>query len=98
MREAEYARYLKGVYQECFPGCVVIEPDPRKTQGFPDHLILFGGVWAAIEVKLSAQSHIQPNQAYYVDLLGQMSFAAFIWPENEQEVLYGLQQAFGLVR
>jgi hypothetical protein len=47
-----------------------------------------------LEVKASANSSERPNQAHYVERLNNMSFAAFIYPENEEEVLTALQEAF----
>jgi hypothetical protein len=47
-----------------------------------------------LEVKASADAPEQPNQEYYVNSLDAMSFAAFIYPENEEEVLDDLQSAF----
>jgi hypothetical protein len=41
-----------------------------------------------------ASASRQPNQDYYVEQLDEMSFAAYIYPENEEEVLSALQQAF----
>lgn len=76
-----------------FKGCIVIKNDPNYIQGIPDLLILYNDRWAALEVKKSATAHHQPNQEYYVDLMDQMSFAAFIYPENKEEILYELQQA-----
>ena len=60
----------------------------------PDLLIVWGKHWATLEVKTSISANIQPNQEYYVEQLGRMSFAAYIYPENEEEVLSALQQAF----
>ena len=77
-----------------FKGCIIVKNDPNYIQGIPDLLILYNDRWAALEVKKSATAHHQPNQEYYVDLMDQMSFAAFIYPENKEEVLNELQQAF----
>ena len=76
-----------------FKGCIIVKNDPNYIQGIPDLLILYNDRWAALEVKKSATAHHQPNQEYYVDPMDQMSFAAFIYPENKEEILYELQQA-----
>lgn len=59
-----------------------------------DLTLLFEDTWAALEVKASASSPMQPNQPYFVNQLSDMSFAAVIYPENEEEVLAALQEAF----
>ena len=76
-----------------FKGCIILKNDPNYIQGIPDLLILYNDRWAALEVKKSEHAQHQPNQEYYVDLMDQMSFAAFIYPENKEEILYELQQA-----
>ena len=76
-----------------FKGCIIVKNDPNYIQGIPDLLILYNDRWAALEVKKSEHAHHQPNQEYYVDLMDQMSFAAFINPENKEEILYELHQA-----
>jgi hypothetical protein len=48
-----------------------------------------------LEVKRSVHETPEPNQEYYVAMFNAMSFAAFIYPENEDEVLNALQSAFG---
>ena len=76
-----------------FKGCIIVKNDPNYILGIPDLLILYNDRWAALEVKKSEHAHHQPNQEYYVDLMDRMSFAAFIYPENKEEILYELQQA-----
>ena len=75
-----------------FPGCMVFKMD--QIQGIPDLLILYGKRWASLENKKSATAKKQPNQEYYVELMNKMSFSRFIYPENKEEVLHELQQAF----
>ena len=87
--QAKLIRELKVM----FKGCIIVKNDPNYIQGIPDLLILYNDRWAALEVKKSEHAHHQPNQEYYVDLMDQMSFAAFIYPENKEEILYELQQA-----
>jgi hypothetical protein len=94
LRENQYqARLIKRLNQQ-FPGCIVLKTDTSYQQGFPDLIILWGTYWASLEVKPSARFDSQPNQGYFIERLNNMSFAAFIYPENEEEVLYALQQAF----
>lgn len=94
--EADYQRELVKRIKQQFPGCVIIKPDPAETQGFPDLLILWGGRWGMLEVKVSETAPLQPNQTHYINRFGKMSFAAFIWPENEEQVLYDMQTALGV--
>lgn len=92
-REAIYqARLIKKI-QKMFPTCFVLKNDPSENQGIPDILILFNGFWAMLETKISADAPQQPNQQYYVDKFGEMAFASFIYPENENEVLVDLMYA-----
>ena len=80
--------------KELFPGCVVLKNDANYIQGFPDLLLLYENSWAALECKRHATASHRPNQEYYVDMLDDMGFASFIYPENKEEVLYEIQQAF----
>ena len=77
-----------------FPGCMVMKLDSGYIQGIPDLLVLWNDKWATLECKRSARASHRPNQSYYVDKMNEMSFSRFIFPENKEEVLHELQQAF----
>lgn len=77
-----------------FPGCIIMKNDPNYIQGIPDLTILYNGHWALLECKRYEDARKQANQKYYVDKASGMSFGSFIFPENKQEVLNDLQQAF----
>jgi hypothetical protein len=94
MREGRYQSDLIRKLRDLFPGCMILKNDSSYLQGVPDLLILYRNKWAMLEVKPSHKAEHQVNQDYYVGLLDDMSFASFIYPENEEEVLYALQSAF----
>ena len=94
MLERNYQRQLKATIEVRFPGCAVLKQDSSYLQGIPDLLVLWHDMWAMLEVKGSADAIEQPNQRHYVEVFDNMSFAAFIYPENEEEVLDALQYAF----
>ena len=94
--ESGFQDELKKDLQNLFPGCIVTKLDPTYIQGLPDLLVLYKDKWATLECKKSANAKKQPNQPYYVDKMNDMSFSRFIYPENKEEVLYELQQTFGV--
>lgn len=94
--EATYQNKLITNLKKRFPGCFILKNDPEEYQGIPDLLILFGAHWAVLEVKLSSNSRVQPNQEHYIKLFNDLSFGAFICPENEKQVLQDLEYSFGL--
>lgn len=93
MTEARYQSELIKKLRLLFPDCLILKNDPAYLQGIPDLVIFNGDRYAFLEVKASERSPAQVNQPYYVELLDRMSFASFIYPENEEEVLRALQRA-----
>lgn len=77
-----------------FPGCIVLHTNPNDIEDFPDLLILYNDKWAALEVKQHQNAKVGPNQPYYVNLLNEMSYASFVYPENLNKVLDELQFTF----
>lgn len=94
MLENRFQANLIKELKKIFPGCIVMKNDANYIQGIPDLLILYKNKWASLECKKSASANKQPNQEYYVGRMNEMSFSRFICPENKEEVLYELQQAF----
>jgi hypothetical protein len=94
MTESRFQTKVIRHLRERFPGCEIIRGDASRQQGMLDWIILWGPYWASLEIKASVTSDRQPNQDYYVTKLNEMSFAAYIYPENEEEVLCALEQAF----
>lgn len=92
--ERDFQSSLIKQLKDLFPGCLVVKLDANYIQGIPDLLVLYGKHWAAIECKKSSSASHRPNQDYYVSRLNEMSFSRFVRPENCEEVLHELQQAF----
>jgi len=88
--QASLIREIKRKY----PGAVIIKPDSGYLQGIPDRLILYQDKWIAFECKATKASGHRINQDYYIDLLNDMSYASFVYPENKERFLYELQQTF----
>lgn len=94
MRENRFQSELIRQLKVLFPTCIIFKNDCNYIQGTPDLTILYHDKWAVLECKKDIKSSKRPNQDYYISLLDRMSFARFICPENKEEVLSELQQAF----
>ncbi len=96
--ERDYQSYLiRYIEREVLPGCLVMKNDSSYLQGVPDLSIFFGPRWAMLEVKRKpprpGSRDFEPNQEWYIENLGNMSYVACIYPENEEEVLREVQRA-----
>ncbi len=94
--ESDFNKELKEKLDARFPGNVIINQDPSTSfQGVPDKLVLYKDRWALLESKRATKAARRPNQEHYVEKFNEMSFSAFICPENCDEVLDALQDTFG---
>lgn len=97
--ESKFQLELIKDLEDLFPGCMIFKMDPDLYgQGIPDLLILHKTFWAALECKRLSGSRRQPNQPWYVEKMNHMSFAAFIYPENREEIIRALCDTFGVDR
>lgn len=92
--ERDYQPGLIRRIERLLPGAYVRKVDFQ--QGWPDLLILWRDRWALLEVKKRKPSarDFEPNQEWWIEEFDSMSFSACIYPENEQDVLYALEEAF----
>lgn len=94
MQESKFQKELINEIESRFPGCIVMKNDPTYIQGIPDLLILYKDRWASLEVKKNSKANHQPNQDYYVETMNGMSYSAFIFPENKEEILDEMERSF----
>lgn len=101
MKESDFQHDLIKEIKEMFPGSMILKNDATYKQGIPDLLVLWKKHWAALEVKKSKaecmkciRTNRPANQKYYVDLMDEMSYASYVYPENKEEVLDGLARSF----
>lgn len=92
--ESEYQTGVLDRIRIMFPGCIILKNDEQYQQGIPDWSVLWINAWAFLEIKREVGAVEQPNQRWFVEHANEMCFGAFIYPENEEEVLDALQQAF----
>lgn len=96
MLESKFQKDLIADLENLFPGALIYKNESK--QGLPDLTVLWNNHWALLECKKSKTASHQPNQDYYVEMADKMSFSRFVYPENKQEVLDAIQQAFGVER
>ncbi len=94
MRESDFQHSLIYEIKQRFPGALVMKNDSRYIQGIPDLTILYKNHWACLECKVDKDAHRQPNQEHYISKMNDMSFASFVYPENKEDVLNAMEQAF----
>lgn len=94
MLERKYQAELIKKIRRRFPDCVILKNDSNYMQGVPDLILLWQDRWAMLEVKADEDSVEQPNQQWHVSRLDEMSYAAFVYPGNEEEVLDEIQRQF----
>ena len=92
---SECKQLLIDEIKRTYPGCIALKNDAGYIQGFPDWTILYKDKWVALEIKRDEGANRQPNQEYYISKLDDMSYAAFVYPENKDKVLQELSVIFG---
>lgn len=95
MNETQYRRQLeKTITNVLRPPTLILRNNPKEIQGIPDIIVLNGERWAMLEIKDDINAPVQANQPYYIDMCDSMAFGAFIYPQNEDEVIEALIRYF----
>ena len=94
MLENSFQKKLIKEIKKRFPDAIVLKNDPKYIQGFPDLTVLYFGTYFILECKKSKNAKKEPNQSYYISKLAKMAHAAFVYPENKEEVLHAMEKAF----
>lgn len=95
MLENKFKTKLVKEIRARLPGAIVLHTNP-PPQGIPDLLVLYRDKWAALEGKKANDSSHRPNQDYWIEKMNKMSFAAFISPENKEDVLDAMERSFSI--
>lgn len=94
MRESKFQATLIKELKSIFKGCLILKNDPTYIQGIPDLIILYKDKWAMLECKASAHASVRPNQDFYIRKTNEMSYGAFIYPENKDVIINALKKVF----
>lgn len=97
-KEGDFQSDLITKIKTRFPGSIVMKNDANYIQGIPDLTVLYKNHWATLEDKKSEDAAHRPNQDWYVDKMNGMSFSAFVYPENVEEVLNEMERSFQVTR
>lgn len=94
MLESDFVPIFKKEVESRFPGGFWMKNDSAMIGGIPDLTYLFGRNWAIFETKRGMRAAKQNHQEYYVNKFDNMSFAAFVNPENYLDVLDEMERVF----
>ncbi len=93
-KESKFQKDLINEIKERFPGSMVVKNDCHYIQGIPDLTVFYKKHWATLECKQHKDATHRPNQDVYVNKMNEMSFSAFISPENKGEILDAMERSF----
>lgn len=95
MSEASFrTNFLKKV-KDLSPEIFIEFADPHRVNGIPDVIIFYKGKHARLETKRSKDASKRLHQEYYINYFNSQGiYAAFLMPENKEEVFNALRRYF----
>ena len=95
-KESDFQSDLIKMIEQRFPGAYVRKQETQ--QGTPDLLVLYQEHWAMLENKIDENAVHQPNQDWWVNHFNEMSYSAFVYPSNVEEVLNEMERSFQVTK
>lgn len=95
MLESKFKTRLRNRIEKEFPGAIVMHTNPVERRGAPDLVVLYKDKWVALEGKQESKSSHRPLQDYRVEEWNKLSFARFVEPSNEQDVIDDMHAYLG---
>lgn len=92
-KENEFQANLKKRIKKALPGVTILKNNPNDILGIPDLTILgVNGRYAILECKREKNAVKQALQDYYIDKFDKQSYASFVDPSNEDQVIEDLKR------
>lgn len=99
--ESNYQHNLIKRLKVIFPEIEILKNDSSYKKSIPDLTLFYKDKYALLEVKRSKKDYEKSlnederkNQEYYINKFNKWSYASFIFPENEDEVILELKEVF----
>lgn len=95
MLESQFRKeFLERLKARLYPVQIDVISTKPHNRSIPDDFIIGPRFWAALEYKKSANAPHRPNQDYHIERLNEIGYAAFVYPENGEEIIDDLERLF----
>ena len=95
MSEATFRTKWLNKFKKLSPDIFIEFADPKRKNGIPDVIIFYKKKYARLETKRSKNASKRLHQQYYIDYFNSQGiYAAFLTPENQEEVYNALRRYF----
>ena len=95
MRESNFRTNFLKDFKALSPDIIIEFADPNRRNGIPDVIIFYKKKHARLETKRSKNASKRLHQQYYIDYFNSQGiYAAFLTPENKEEVFNALRRYF----
>lgn len=95
MRESEFRTKFLHDFKKLSPDIIIEFANANRRNGIPDVIIFYKKKHARLETKKSKDASKRQLQEYYIEYFNKQGiYAAFLMPENKEEVFNELRRYF----